>query len=514
MAQRRAVWLAAQCTVAAIFVLTLVPQTAQLSLLPALAAPGLPPAPAPLPAAAPRPALSAGADLQGHAARLAALPGAADIIPATAAPAVPPSAWPPAKDQPPARSLAWGRHWAWQALCALAWLWAAVYLAGLARALWRLWRGHYLWRALLASAARLDDVALQAHGGFGPAQLAAIRRGALAVVETAAPVSPVLLGVLRPTLLLPRHLRHFDPVQQQMIVEHELTHWRRHDPAWLAASAVLRTLCWFDPALRWLAARLAMAQELGCDRRVLAGRPQQQRQQYAAALVRQLRAQALPAAAMAFGGEDGHSIAARVRLMRQPVPTALGRRAGCALAGLFGAVLAAGALLQPVLATPQTAVTPAMPAAAAVQPAWRYPLERMRVTAFFGVLRGPLQAHHGIDLTAARGTPVHAVAAGTVVAAGPLAERDGQYGTAVIVDHGGLRTLYAHLQQVAVQPGQQVTAGQTIGASGASGKATGPHLHLEVLRGEQRIDPQTMLAGLDQLATPRALRIRQQQLGH
>lgn len=493
IAARRAIWLVAHGIVAATFMLTLAPRPAQLSLLPALTPPAVPAPQAPAPTASTT--APARARPAAHAPAMAA-DGEAASVPTSAQARL------------------------WQAFDLLAYAWSAIYVAGLARAIWHLLRVRRLWRALMASARRLDHAALRAHGAFDAAQLAAMGRGGLAVLETEAPVSPMLLGARRPTLLLPHQLRTFEPAQQHLIIEHELTHWRRHDPAWLAVAALLRTLCWFAPGLRWLSARLAMAQELACDQRVLAGRPSLQRQQYALALMRQLRAQNLPAAALAFGGEDGHSVAARIRLIRRPIPAALGTHGACLLAVLFGAVLAVPVLLQPVLAMPvATGARPLAPMARGSAPAlaaapWRYPLEHMRVTGFYGVRRGALPIHHGIDLVAPPGTPVHAVAAGTVLAAGPLAENEGRYGTAVIIDHGGLRTLYAHLQGTAVQAGQQVAAGQILGASGASGLATGPHLHVEVRRGDARVDPQTMLAGLDQLATSRALRVRHQQLGH
>jgi hypothetical protein len=88
--------------------------------------------------------------------------------------------------------------------------------------------------------------------------------------------------------------------------------------------------------------------------------------------------------------------------------------------------------------------------------------------------------HKGIDFAAKTGTPVNATASGTVIAAGPIAENNGRYGNTVIIDHGGRQSLYAHLSSVNVKPGQQVQAGQRIGAAGATGFATGPHLHLEV----------------------------------
>ncbi|MET0322918.1 MAG: M56 family metallopeptidase, partial [Duganella sp.] len=177
-------------------------------------------------------------------------------------------------------------------------LWAALYFAGLAHAVHRLLRARRLWRGLLATASRLTPQQLADHGAFDARQLDAIARQRLVVMETGAAVSPMLLGAWRPVLLLPQHLRSFSAEQQQMIVAHELHHWRARDPLWLGWSAAVRTLLWFNPATRWLHDKTAWAVELACDQRVLAGRPQQQRKQYAAALLGQWKMQLTMAPAM------------------------------------------------------------------------------------------------------------------------------------------------------------------------------------------------------------------------
>jgi murein DD-endopeptidase MepM/ murein hydrolase activator NlpD len=358
---------------------------------------------------------------------------------------------------------------------------------------------------------------LLAHGAFSATQLADIARHRLTVMETSAAISPMLVGVRRPLLLLPRHLRDFSAAQQQMIIAHELHHWRARDPLCLGMSTVLQTIFWFNPSLRWMHARMEWALELSCDQQVLAGRPQQQRKQYAQALLLQWKAQtaAMPSAGVAFGGIDGATAAARIRHLQQTALPALNRAVVCGVSASMAALLAAGFLLQPVLA-----VQPDQPAAVAgidgppADTAWRYPLETMRVSGFFGVMRDvSATPHQGIDIAAPKGTPVHASAAGTVIAAGPLIENDGRYGTAVIIDHGAQRSLYAHLNSVAVKIGARVEAGQPIGAVGESGFATGPHLHFEIRQGERAIDPATRLSNLDAHATARALKTRRQQLG-
>ncbi len=95
--------------------------------------------------------------------------------------------------------------------------------------------------------------------------------------------------------------------------------------------------------------------------------------------------------------------------------------------------------------------------------------------------------HDGIDLAADKGTAVLAAAEGTVTEA----EFDPKMGNHVVIDHGdGYTTTYAHLQEIAVDIGQSVNAGDQIGTVGASGMATGPCLHLELRLNGEPLDPE------------------------
>ena len=88
------------------------------------------------------------------------------------------------------------------------------------------------------------------------------------------------------------------------------------------------------------------------------------------------------------------------------------------------------------------------------------------------------QWHLGIDLASRKQTPVEAANAGRVVFTGP----NGIYGNMVVLDHGlSLFTLYAHMSEIAVKPGQTVARGETLGRSGETGMAGGDHLHFAVL---------------------------------
>jgi murein DD-endopeptidase MepM/ murein hydrolase activator NlpD len=128
---------------------------------------------------------------------------------------------------------------------------------------------------------------------------------------------------------------------------------------------------------------------------------------------------------------------------------------------------------------------------------WRGPFEapvREPVTEAFGVRRifnHELKTEHlGLDYHAPRGTWVRAANSGRVI----LARRLFFEGNCVIVDHGqGLMTLYMHLSKFKVRKGQRVRTGQLLGLSGATGRATGPHLHLAVRWEGMYLDPAKLL---------------------
>lgn len=237
--------------------------------------------------------------------------------------------------------------------------WLSLYLLGLAYTTGRVLQAHRTLNGLAATGERLTTPGL--HHGLNAAATPA---PSLTIIEVDAPISPMLFGWFRPRLLLPRHLRSFDPEQQQMIVEHELMHLRRHDLQWMSTGIVLQTLLWFNPFMRLLRDNLAWAQELGCDRDVLRNRPPAQRKAYAAALVAQLRLQPHPVkAALAFGGVSARTVAARINLIREPGATPHGPWArGAAVTGL-AAIFATSLVFQPALAdraaSPAQAATPA-----------------------------------------------------------------------------------------------------------------------------------------------------------
>ncbi len=108
------------------------------------------------------------------------------------------------------------------------------------------------------------------------------------------------------------------------------------------------------------------------------------------------------------------------------------------------------------------------------------------VSAYYGDGRN----HQAVDLRAPAGTSIYAAMSGTVVSAG----WDGNYGKSIVIDHGnGIKTRYAHEQEIFVKRGDTVSAGEVIGTVGRTGNATGNHLHFEILVNGTRINPEASL---------------------
>ena len=128
---------------------------------------------------------------------------------------------------------------------------------------------------------------------------------------------------------------------------------------------------------------------------------------------------------------------------------------------------------------------------------WPVPCS-MRVTSRYGDRSDPFTGkttyHAGIDIDGFGndGQPIIAADSGTVI----TASSNSGYGNYVIIDHGGMKTVYAHMSGLAVSSGQTVSQGQTVGYLGATGRATGTHCHFEVYVGDSRTDPAAYFSGI------------------
>jgi murein DD-endopeptidase MepM/ murein hydrolase activator NlpD len=205
---------------------------------------------------------------------------------------------------------------------------------------------------------------------------------------------------------------------------------------------------------------------------------QRERVREAARALETLVLKQLVAASGAFKGGDAAGSAIREDMFSTALADALVKGGGIGLA----AQVERSVLGDPPAAPVPTAGPQRLPAAA--------PLPGAPVSSPFGPRADPVTGrparHQGVDLAAPEGTEVRAALPGVVRLSGDR----GGYGLAVELDHGGgLTTLYGHASEVLVTEGEVVTQGQPIARVGSTGRATGPHLHLEVRQGQRPVDP-------------------------
>jgi len=138
-----------------------------------------------------------------------------------------------------------------------------------------------------------------------------------------------------------------------------------------------------------------------------------------------------------------------------------------------------------VLAKNKTLFLASIPA---IQPVSNKDLKRM--ASGYGYRIHPIykthKFHAGIDFTAPQGTPIYATGDGVV----SLAENGNGYGNHVIVNHGfGYSSLYAHMSRIKARRGQKIKRGELLGFIGSTGTSTAPHLHYEVIKGKNKVNP-------------------------
>lgn len=308
--------------------------------------------------------------------------------------------------------------------------------------------------------------------------------------------APFTLGILRPRIYLPSTL---DGETRRAVLLHERTHLRRHDPQVKPLFYAVVCLHWFNP-LAWLAFRqLEREMESACDEAAVRGCDAAARNAYCESILQYALQSRWAPGSLAFG--QG-SVKSRIVHLLRYRKIGAGALLVCAAAvGLSVtacmmkpqvAEAAPVAAAAPVEATAETPADPATPETAvtftpntaglpdlddpANSPRFLCPVDYTYISRYMGT------GHRGDDLCAERGTPVYAAQDGVVT----YAAFHYSYGNCVQLDHGNDRnghrwtTLYAHMLDLTVEPGQIVQAGDLIGHVGSTGNATGNQVHFEM----------------------------------
>lgn len=294
-------------------------------------------------------------------------------------------------------------------------------------------------------------------------------------------------GLVRPTIYLPAELeRRLSRDALATVIAHELAHVKRLDDLWLFLETLVKSIYFFHP-VAWLAtARLRevreqLSDELVIDAGTIDGR------RYGSVLLDSLLLRRDSATVPALLESSKRSLERRlVRVANHRRP----RRRTVAL--LFGALVSLLVIPTGLGASPDVVSSAEIPL--------QHPLPGARVTSHFGPRSDPFSGaasvHRGIDFAGGRDDLVLAAAPGKVVVATETYEPAPDQGTVVVIQHrNDLHTVSSHLGELLVGEGDVVSAGQPIARIGSTGRVTGPHLHFEVIRGSDPVDPLPWITG-------------------
>lgn len=345
---------------------------------------------------------------------------------------------------------------------------------------WRLQR-------LLASCRPLDKDGLPASVAGWAARLGL--KNVPSLLMTPEACSPFSARWRRPVLVLPAKLvRQCPPEQIALICAHELAHVARGDLVFMRVQNIMRALLWFNPVARAISMRIDITREAACDGRVLS-MSGDSRRDYAQAFLAALRHSAgRPVCGISF-------IHPRRKDHEMRLTHIMNGRPGSSRKLRVGIASLALVMLAVPMAGAQAKIAKSLAEGAPQFTGTIVAASGARLTSPYGprILRGKENFHHGVDIGAPFGTPVKSPGNGRVLVVS--GDHKG-YGKRIEIDYGdGWKIIFSQLSSYDVAEGDTVTAGQQVGKVGMSGvRATGPHLHLEILHNGDFVDPATVLA--------------------
>jgi murein DD-endopeptidase MepM/ murein hydrolase activator NlpD/Zn-dependent protease with chaperone function len=298
--------------------------------------------------------------------------------------------------------------------------------------------------------------------------------------------SPFVFQLRKKHLVLPQSLFKDSKISQQqidLIIEHEMVHINNNDPLVVMISHIMVCLLWFNPFVKAFQKNMNWAIEAHCDSEVLNQKPHL-RKIYAKTMLKILRESATKTSnhmVAAFSIKTHRSLTMRINNIMKPLHPEVKLKPK--KNKLWAGAMSLGLLM--FITQPQSHTTKSV-----VKTEMVNPVKQAKISSHYGAKNKILKFHKGIDLSAKTDTPIVASAAGVVRVSTDLLENKKNYGTIIIIDHAdGLHSVYAHLNGRNVAKGEQVEAGQLIGYVGETGKATGPHLHLELLKDNMHVNP-------------------------
>ncbi len=367
-------------------------------------------------------------------------------------------------------------------LALILWLliWSSISLYSVYRQL----RGIHHLKKIIKHALVLDDASALAASHLEKLQNLHDKTG-VEIRITQQKISPFVCQWVKKYLVIPqRLLMNLDAQQLDLIISHEMAHLKKHDAPLMLLVQMLSSVMWFNPLINKFIQHMNCAIEMRCDNHVLSHKPHLRRT-YAQLVLKVLResvTQTSNPKVTAFSNTKHRSISMRINnIMKASEQDVKSKYRKTTLYGQALVLACMTFITQSQLqAAPLTETTET----------FVHPVKEAKVTSRYGTKNKFHKFHKGIDLGAKKDTPIVAIANGTVRISTDQIENRKNYGKIIIIDHAdGLHSVYSHLNSRTVQQGQKIKAGELIGYVGETGKATGPHLHLEIRKGDEHLNP-------------------------
>lgn len=342
----------------------------------------------------------------------------------------------------------------------------------------------------------------------------------LPIVQTGAVKTPALYGLFQPRLLLPINIeKQIDENELRFIFFHELSHLKRKDIATFWVMSFVKILYWFNPIIWYGLHQMRQDCEISCDALALSYVDHDDCKKYGQTIIHLLQNTIEPLKCIGVAGMLG----SKKQLKRRIKMIALFKKNAYKLSLMSIAILI---LMGCTFLTNAKEKTPQLDnyikdntqvkeeadrlsvstkvndqtktdnnqaillkEEATKEMVWPLP-DSTKITSSFGWKTHPKfnkkKLHTGTDIAANSGTSIVAAAKGTVI----LSEEHGGYGNTIIIDHGdGIVTLYGHCSELVAEKDQKVKAGDEIAKVGNTGMSTGPHLHFEIRKDGEPVDP-------------------------
>lgn len=328
------------------------------------------------------------------------------------------------------------------------------------------------------------------------------------ILTSDADVSPFTQGMRNPVIYIPQRIFEMgDPRLLESIIAHEMAHISRFDDFWIKLQIAVQTLFFFHPVIWLVNSRIHLNRECICDSMVLS-KKKISAEIYGNGLLTVLKQKVGNNHLKLFPGFGNIRGKWRFRINHLKGEHSMKKHhqiyaiVGLIIIGLFiipmsssraGNHIKTAAIVTQLDGSRSLELSNILDSRSAAI-SFKKPIEGGMVTARFGNMRDPftkkIRHHNGIDIKAPNGVPVMAAARGRVCSVGT----GKKLGNFIVLQHDdGYTTSYTHLNEYLVSEDQVVNAGDIIGRVGSTGLSTGDHLHFEIRKDDNPIDPEDLI---------------------